>query len=151
LLKNIALNKLANVTPVNIALSSYCGNAELYIAKRSGSHTIEKEMVDRYKIKHHFDVDKYVNVKVKTLDSLADELELDEVTFIKIDAEGSELNVLRGAERTLKENDAFLSIAAYHLPNELREISNFLRDIGYEVFIRRLGESRAPYVYASRR
>jgi FkbM family methyltransferase len=151
LLKNRALNKLTNVTPANVALSNYCGNAKLYIAKNSRAHTIEEETVDRYKVKHHFDVDKYVEVKVKTLDSLADELELDEVTFIKVDAEGSELNVLKGAERTLKENDAFLSIAAYHVPNELREISNFLRDIGYEVFIRRLGESRAPYVYASRR
>jgi FkbM family methyltransferase len=108
LLKNIALNKLTNVTPVNVALSNYCGNAKLYIAKNSGAHTIEEEMVDRYKIKHHFDVDKYVEVKVKTLDSLADELELDEVTFIKVDPEGSELNVLKEAERTLKENDAFL-------------------------------------------
>jgi hypothetical protein len=57
----------------------------------------------------------------------------------------------KGAERTSKENDALLSIAAYHVPNELCEIPNFLRNIGYEVFIRRLGESRAPYVYASRR
>jgi FkbM family methyltransferase len=151
LLKNITFNKLVNVTPVNVALSNYCGSAKLYIAEQSGSHSIEEKVVDRYKVKHGFDVDKYVEVRVETLDDLVDELGLDEVTFIKVDAEGSELNVLKGAERTLKENDAFLSIAAYHVPNELHEISNFLRDIGYEVFIRRLGESRAPYVYASKR
>jgi FkbM family methyltransferase len=151
LLRNITFNKLTNVTPVNVALSNYCGSAKLYIAEQSGSHTIEERVVDRYKVKHGFNVDRYVEVRVKTLDNLVDELGLDEVTFIKVDAEGSELNVLKGAERTLKENEAFLSIAAYHVPNELREISNFLRDIGYEVFIRRLGESRTPYIYASKR
>jgi hypothetical protein len=53
--------------------------------------------------------------------------------------------------RELGARDAFLSIAAYHVPSKLHEISNFLRNIGYEVFIRRLGESRATYVYASKR
>jgi hypothetical protein len=33
--------------------------------------------------------------------------------------------------RGLGARDAFLSIAAYHVPSKLHEISNFLRNIGY--------------------
>jgi len=42
------------------------------------------------------------------------ELGVRKVDFIKMDIEGAEIQALRGMERTLKENDVRLVIAAYH-------------------------------------
>jgi len=52
------------------------------------------------------------------------------------------LDILRGAEKTLKENNVFLAIAAYHTPNEIYELSKHLRKMGFTVF------SENMYVYA---
>ena len=86
LLRNIALNRLRNVIPVNLALADYDGIAKLYIAKNSGSHTIKREMRGIFS-----PCIGCLEVGVKTLDRLADELKLSRVSFIKIDAEGAEL------------------------------------------------------------
>ncbi len=64
----------------------------LIIGNTSGRHSIKKEMQDI--LSPH----RYVEVEVKTLDQLMDELKLSRVSFIKIDAEGAELysKVTRG-------------------------------------------------------
>jgi hypothetical protein len=58
--------------------------------------------------------------------------------FVKIDAEGSELEILKGAEGVIKTGTKF-AIACYHdLPeggNELNSVVNFLKDRGYKITI----------------
>ncbi len=126
LLRNIASNRLRNIIPMNLALSDYNGIAKLYIRNDSGNHTIKKEIV----LSPH----RYVEVEVKTLDRLMDELKLSRVSFIKIDAEGAELDILKGGKRLLRENDVFLAIAAYHIPTEVYELSRYLLRNGFRVF-----------------
>ncbi len=55
--------------------------------------------------------------------------------MIKIDAEGAELEILKGAEKTLRKNNIHLSIAVYHSPTEAVEVSKFLLCIGYNDLI----------------
>lgn len=72
-------------------------------------------------------------VQINTLDSF----NLDKCNFIKIDVEGYELDVLKGAEKTLKKfhpylfieiNDHTLTRVGIHRS----DIFNYLHDIGYE-------------------
>jgi len=130
---NIALNKLENVIPVKLALSNYSGKAKLYL-RSTASHTLKGQW---------FRLESWLEVEVETLDRLIDELRLNKVTFVKIDVEGAELDVLKGSERVLTENDClFLAIATYHYPEEVFEVAKYLLMKGFKVF------TNGEYVYA---
>jgi len=85
-------------------------------------------------------------VKVSTLDNILSRMRVDKVDFIKIDAEGSELAILKGATYTLKNNRVRLAVASYHnLPNgeyELPYIQKFLSEAGFSI------TTIKEYVYA---
>jgi len=61
-----------------------------------------------------------------------------QVTFIKMDIEGAELNALKGAERIIREQKPKLAISIYHKPEDIWEIPNLLIDFvpDYKFYIR---------------
>jgi len=141
LLKNITINKLENVIPINLALSDSEGVAKLYISRKSLGHTIKEKRIElsREEFSTHIS---YIEVETKTLDQVVNELGLSKVDFIKIDVEGAELDVLKGATKTLEENNVFLAIAAYHTPESVQEVSRYLQGKGFRTF------EYSHYVYA---
>lgn len=64
--------------------------------------------------------------RVMTLDSYLDGRP---VSFIKADVEGMEMELLRGAQRTIRNCRPKLAISAYHYPNHLYEIAEYLRTL----------------------
>jgi FkbM family methyltransferase len=66
-------------------------------------------------------------------------------TLIKMDIEGSEVDALRGAERTLRAMRPGLAISVYHTPDHLFTIPLWIRDLelNYEMFLR--GHSHQGY------
>jgi len=135
LIKNIKLNNLKNIIPLNLAISNFDGKGKLYLSYDSFSHSL-------INVK-----DRALEVEVKTLDTIRKELKLKKIDIIKIDTEGSELDILKGAKETLKVT-SFLSIASYHYPNEAEKLKEFLQD-KFNVEIKKDGN--APYVYARRK
>lgn len=78
--------------------------------------------------------DNYVFVEVIPLDRLVKELKLSKLNFIKIDTEGYELEVLRGAKKTL--TTFYPSIALeYHSPKDRDNIIRYLKEIRYNKII----------------
>jgi len=122
LLENIKLNQLKNVIPLNAALWSSRGTIRLYLGPHSGTHSAVL-----------FHTDQWIEVPTQTLDNVVRELSLSRVDFIKIDAEGAELEILKGAKETLKTNGLKLSIAVYHTPSEAKDVSEFLKARGFMV------------------
>jgi len=59
-----------------------------------------------------------VNVPLRTIDSLVDDLALTRVDFIKLDIEGAEKKAIAGANRTLARFHPRLAIATEHLPDD---------------------------------
>lgn len=78
--------------------------------------------------------EKTVMIEVVCLDEVINE----EVTYIKLDVEGSELDVLRGAIRVLKKNKPKLAISVYHKMEDILSLSTFVLslDLGYNLFLR---------------
>jgi FkbM family methyltransferase len=66
-----------------------------------------------------------------------DELRPGRVGFIKLDVEGAELEALRGAETTLREDRPRLAIAAYHHDDDLVALPAYLDElgVGYELYL----------------
>jgi FkbM family methyltransferase len=73
-----------------------------------------------------------------------DALELDDVTAIKLDAEGAEEEVLRGAAATLRRCQPVLSveIEERHRPGSTRRVPDLLRQLGYEGWYEFYGDWR---------
>lgn len=84
-------NGLPNVTVHDVALAARAGPARLYSHESSSMWTLVPELGETAS----------VEVQCQTLDALADELGIPNV--VKVDAEGAELDILRGGLRLLEE------------------------------------------------
>jgi FkbM family methyltransferase len=73
------------------------------------------------------------DVRVTTLDELVPRLGLQRVDFIKCDAEGADVDILRGAEQTLKRFRPKLAFCAYHEKGHFDQMRQFLKPLGYHV------------------
>lgn len=72
-------------------------------------------------------------VEVRTLDRLIRDMDLPAPGFIKIDTEGAEAVVLRGAQQTLDRHGPHLAIAL-HGPDKAAEVYERLTPLGYAIF-----------------
>ena len=79
--------------------------------------------------------------KIVSLDSYVREKNLPRVDCIKLDVEGAELDVLRGAATTIARWKPILLLSAYHKVDDFRTLWNFVNSIrsDYEWSIRHYG------------
>lgn len=74
----------------------------------------------------------HLSFEVKTLDTVCKDLSLKKVDFIKIDVEGYELNVLKGAKKTINKFKPKLLIEV-HSSNIAKELIPYLKGLDYRV------------------
>ena len=88
-------------------------------------------------------------VKITTLDAYVREKNLRRVDFIKLDVEGAELDVLRGAVTTIARFKPILALSAYHKWDDFWTLMNFLKSIrpDYEFAMRQFVMSREDGAY----
>jgi len=134
--RNLALNRLKNVTVVPAALAAEAGHAELQIAPAlHGGHNTLGGFAHKGVAAIGSE-----RVPVETLDMLAERLSLGKVDVIKIDVEGAETKVLDGGRQLLKIARPALLIEANQ--DALRkqatstdEMLALLRSLEYEIFV----------------
>jgi len=128
--RNIQLNGLnQKVIVVNKALADYEGKAMLYIEDYlPSSSTLFRQWHEEYG--HSTSA----LVKVTKLDNLLADLGIENIDLMKLDVEGAELSVLRGATETLKNHVIQRVVMEIHpkICNPVRVIS-FLRKHGYGI------------------
>ena len=133
--RNLNTFKISNIRVIDKAALDKKEKVKLYLSRSSACHTVA------YSHKN------YIEVEGDTLDNITSELGIYQVNFIKIDVEGRELEVLKGAKRLLESSNIRLAIASYHdLPDgkkEFLEIASYLKSKGFHVEV-----YKESYVYA---
>jgi len=116
-----------NVACSNYALGNFNGFSKLYVTINdrdifdiNGSSSL----VVNYKLGSY-------DVQVKRMDDL-DVINSMKIDMIKIDVEGFEVEVLKGAEETIKRNKPVLLIECHGL-KIFKEVSNIMSRIGYKL------------------
>ena len=126
--RNIALNNLTNVLPLNYAVFSTRTRMKLY--EQSASAKYNSLMLTRAAKTRN-----YVEVNADTLDSILKQNEVNRVDWIKIDVEGAEFEVLKGSTKTLSSENVSLLIEIHNIedPSHYDNIVNLLKDDNYEI------------------
>ncbi len=77
-----------------------------------------------------------VSVPVRAIDNVVEKGE--PITFIKMDVEGSELEALKGAQRTIQQYKPKLAICIYHKPQDMTEIPLYIHSLvpEYRFYVR---------------
>lgn len=123
LLKNLRMNGYENVIPRNVALSAEDGFVSLSVGDDSGLHSIvdDKQSIALKKLR----------VRSTTIDSLLKELGMERIDMCKIDVEGAELLVLKGAEYSLRKKKIRRFVCEVHRGVHVEEVEEFFRRNGF--------------------
>lgn len=124
LMRNIRVNNLSNVTALNLAVGDRDGTGILYF---HGTDPILHSLVRK--------AANSVPVTIRTLDSLLSELKIDDLKLVKIDVEGAEMLVLRGAKETLQKYHPLTVIVEVTDSTE-RDVTTFLQQFGFNIISR---------------
>jgi len=130
LVRTISLNDAVQITPIRVACSNTVGREKLYsIGLSSGLKSLKTrdEGSDRKPAE---------DVATQPLDKIFFEMGMSRVDFIKIDVEGSELEVLLGAQQILHKYHPkiWIEFNPDYMDSSI-ECWNFLSAIGYRLDI----------------
>jgi FkbM family methyltransferase len=129
--RNIKLNQLTNVIPLNYAVYSKETKLKLYLPGEESGYTIYNTiMINRARIE-----DKFVDVNANTLDYLLqlNQIREEQVKWIKIDVEGAEFEVLKGAANVLSKSKDIALLIEVHGPDNYRPILEFLNLYNFKI------------------
>lgn len=119
------LNSLGkNIFPINYAIGKSNGKRKLFLSEVTAGCTFQENNVSS----------NYVYVDTIRLDDLMCDIGLHVIDTLKIDVEGSEMEVLESAGNFLHPSIIKqVIVASYHYPSEAEEVSNLLLSHGYKV------------------
>ena len=130
------------VTVFPEALSSRAGNATLYVCKQPGLSSLlqpNMDVVRRYYLDDRFDILRTLSVPTITLDEAAERYGFQDACFVKLDTQGTELDILHSGQRLL--SDAVLGVyvevefqSFYGGQPLFSDVDAHLRSLGFSLF-----------------
>lgn len=131
LLENIKLNDINNIKVNNVAISDEKGIVKLNICKsHRGLNTLGTNLV-RF---NSNDVEEHI-INSDTLDSLFLDIKID---LIKIDTEGCEYNILKGAKKVIEKYKPKIFLEYYDMNLRqfgltIEDLNKLISEIGYHI------------------
>jgi FkbM family methyltransferase len=120
--RNIALNAANNIRVFSCAAGS-AEDMKTLLIKQKGSNSSFFETSEP--------VSERLNVSVRTIDGIIDEAGLRRCNFLKIDTEGSELEVLKGGMHILTNLRPRVAMETHPFGAQTEQVVEFLREFGY--------------------
>ena len=133
LLMGVKLNGLRNVLTLNVALGDREGKATL----------CQKLITATSSIIEFNGCRRFVEVPLRRLDSIVEGLGLKRVDVIKIDAEGAEVQVLRGGVKTIMRFRPFIVVEVRN--HNIDKFEQIMKNLGY--FCEKVVEGVADKVF----
>jgi FkbM family methyltransferase len=127
--ENVRLNQLDRVKTYEVAIADFTGEISLNLAEGDSMPFITPNADD-----------KTIKVPTDTLDNLLEDRPLDNLTLAKMDIEGAEILALKGAKKTLLEQQHpyvwILEIngAVNNFGHQQQDVANLLADYGYQLY-----------------
>jgi FkbM family methyltransferase len=123
LLKNIKDTDAQNVEAHN--LGAWSEKTTLTFSAEANTATIVGEQ----------DAADSISIAAEKIDDL---VKGEPVSFLKMDIEGAEYPALQGAQQTIQENHPVLAICAYHKPEDLIVLPQYIKSLygGYKLYLR---------------
>src|SRR5918996_3387500 len=115
--RNIKLNRLTNIISLNHAVYSKETKVKLYVPGEESGNTIYNTLISDRATNE----EKFVEVNANTLDYLLQSkgIKQEEVNWIKIDVEGAEFEVLKGAANILSKSKDIALLIELHGPPDV--------------------------------
>lgn len=136
------LDKKINYEIFNVALCDKDATMEFMQIPSSTSHIIDKKY-NAYK--NSVDKNDIATIKTNKLDTVIKE---EKVAGIKIDIEGSESSMLKGATKIIKRDRPILLLSIYHKWDDLFKLQNYIMslNLNYKFYIRHYSLSVAKTI-----
>lgn len=126
--KSVSSNQIVNLEVLNKAVSHASGSIELHLSSTT-SNTLQQ-------VARQNKANKTVAIDMITLDQFVNQNKITSVDLIKIDVDGIELDILKGAKQTIIAHKPIVIVET----NGDAVIHLFLREQGYKIFDMQLEE-----------
>jgi FkbM family methyltransferase len=147
---NLKLNKLTNVSALNSAVYSKKANLKLYLPDEDLGYTMHHSLMTNYlSTKYNNEIErKFVEVEADTLDNLLKSCGITTVNWIKIDVEGAEYEVLKGAGEILSTNKPISILVEVHGKETYGPTIELLRSNNFNIEFERTYDNGEKHVLA---
>ncbi len=135
--RNTKLNKLTNIISLNYAVYSKKTTLKLY-----STYSIIQERASRYSLQ------RYTEVSGDTLDNLLWSVGIKQVNWIKIDVEGAEYEVLKGAKEVLSASDRISILVEIHGKDTYGPTIELLRSNNFKIEFEKTYDNGEKHILA---
>ena len=138
-IKKLLKHNYKNFYAMNLALSNENRKSINFFNPLNSKESVLASLYDMRSIGYHTKINK-IKVKVKKLTNILSQFKIKKVHFIKIDVEGNEFNVIKGAEKFIDNgNINFIQFEFGHATRAARvylhDIVFFLEARGYKIYV----------------
>jgi FkbM family methyltransferase len=147
---NLRLNELKNVSALNWAVYSKKARLKLYLPDEDLGYTMHHSLMTNYLAsKYSKEIEgRYIEVEADTLDNLLKIRGVTEVNWIKIDVEGAEYEVLRGAKEILSINKRISVLVEVHGKDTYGPTIELLRSNNFNIEFEKTYDNGEKHVLA---
>jgi FkbM family methyltransferase len=149
---NLSLNKLGNVSALNWAVYSKKAKLKLYLPDEDLGYTMHHSLMTNYlTAKYNKEIERrYIEVEADTLDNLLKSRGINQVNWIKIDVEGAEYEVLKGAREVLSANKCISILVEVHGKETYGPTMELLRSNNFNIEFEKTYDNGEKHVIAKK-